>query len=223
MVPSYDPGDPRSNIRVPTDVAGLTYNLYSWNDGPPEATGLPNKARAVCDSLRALRPRPRLPQTLHSLAGHDKVEEIRTFVGEWQTLHIEGITRLAARDDACVIDILAVYRVGEIRRVLDGFRQRKEAQLRACFANMWDSELLRAYQRKYYDRTDDYVRNALKESIEFLVGPCKVQVTVDASGQQDIKVTSLSDSPQARYEIRLTSQRITDGYYRVDRLPSSCR
>ena len=33
---------------------------------------------------------------------------------------------------------------------------------------------------------------------------------------KDIKVTSLSNPPQARYEIRLTSQRITYGYYRVD-------
>ena len=216
MVPSYDPGDFRSKIRVPTDVAGLTYNLYSWNDGSPEVTGLPNKARVVCDTLRALRPRPRVPQSLRSLAGHDKVEEIRTFVGEWQTIHSEGITRLAARDEARVIDVLAAYRIGEIRRVLDRFRQRPEAQLRACFGNMWDDELLRAYQRKYYDRNDDYIRNALKESIEFLIGPCEVQVIVGASGQQEIKVTSLSNSPQARYEIRLTSQRITYGYYRVD-------
>jgi hypothetical protein len=82
---------------------------------------------------------------------------------------------------------------------------------------MWDGELVRAYQRKYYDRQDDYIRNALKESIEYLIGPCEIQAIDGASGQQEIKVTSLSDSPQARYEIRLTSQRITYGYYRVDR------
>jgi predicted nucleotide-binding protein len=115
MVPSYDPGDSRSKIRVPTDVAGLTYNLYSWKDGPPEATGLPYKARAVCDTLRLLRPRPRTPHALRSLAGHDKVEEIRTFVGDWATIHIEGIARLAARDDTHVITIGASWSQTKLR------------------------------------------------------------------------------------------------------------
>lgn len=216
MVPSYAPDDQRSKIRVPTDVAGLSYNSYSWTDGPPEATGLPNKARAVCETLRMFRPRPRTPQALRSLVGHDKVEEIRAFVGDWATIHIEGIARLAARDDARGIDILAAYRVGEIRRVLDHFRQRGMAQLRACFANMWDDELLKTYQRKYHDRTDSHIRNAVKESIESLIGLCEVQIATDASGQKEIKVTNLSDPPQAKYEIRLTSQRITYSYYRVD-------
>ena len=59
---------------------------------------------------------------MHSLTGHDKVEEIHTFVGDWATIHIEGIGRLVGRDDTRVIDILAAYRVGEIRRVLDRCR-----------------------------------------------------------------------------------------------------
>lgn len=72
------------------------------------------------------------------------------------------------------------------------------------------------YRRKYHDRTSDYILNVLKESIEFLVGPCNVQVATDPSGQKEIKVIGLANPPQAGYEIRLTSQRITYSYYRVD-------
>ena len=81
---------------------------------------------------------------------------------------------------------------------------------------MWDDELLKAYQRKYHDRTGDYIRSAVKESIEFLIGPCDVQVANGASGQKEIKVTSRADPPPAKYEIRLTNQRITYSYYRID-------
>lgn len=55
---------------------------------------------------------------------------------------------------------------------------------------MWDDELLKTYQRKYYDRMDSYIRNAVKESIESLIGSCEVQIATDASGQKEIKVTS---------------------------------
>src|SRR5918996_4710101 len=81
---------------------------------------------------------------------------------------------------------------------------------------MWDDELLKAYQRKYHDRSGDYLCNAVKESIQFLVGPGNVQVTDSVSGQKEIKVIGLTNPPQARYEICLTSQRITYSYYRVD-------
>ena len=136
-----------------------------------------------------------------------------TFVGAWRTLHAEGIAKLAAGEDARSIDILASYRVGEIRRVLGGgFRQRQDASLRACFANMWDRELAEAYRRKYFDRTPEYMQRALQESIEGLLGPC----TVEAKREDDIKVSNVSNAPAASYEIRLTSQRITFGYYRID-------
>src|SRR5215216_4819297 len=58
MVPGYADNDPRKNVAIPSDVAGMTWNGYAWDDGAVEATGLPNTARDVCDRLLALGPRP---------------------------------------------------------------------------------------------------------------------------------------------------------------------
>lgn len=57
MVPEYEPGDPRTKMHIPSDLAGLTYNPYRWVDGDPTATGLPRAARTVCDRLGPGPPR----------------------------------------------------------------------------------------------------------------------------------------------------------------------
>ena len=214
MIPRYQPGDPRGNVAVPSDVQGMTWNQYQWVDGLAEATGLPLTARIVCDRLWALGPRVRHPQSLQHLAGFDRVEEVRTYVGDWPTLHIAGIARLASSPTARSIDILAAYRVGEIRRALDEFKfkEREGGRLRACFANMWDDALLAAYQRKYQDRTAEHIRQALAESVQGLLGPCEIRL----DEARNPVLSGLGASPQASYEIRLTSQRITFGYYRID-------
>src|ERR1041384_8344081 len=156
MVPEYESGDPRRNHHIPSDLAGLTYNPYRWVDGDPTTTGLPRVARIVCDRLSQLGPRLRERSLAESWAlDRAKIEEIHTVVGDWFTLNTGGIARLAAASSAREIDILAAYRVGEIRRALDDFRGRTDAHLRACFANMWDDALVAAYQRKYYDRNAD--------------------------------------------------------------------
>jgi len=212
MIPRYEPGDKRADVVVPSDVSGMTWNQYQWADGPPDATGLPITARTVCDNLLTLGARLRRPSLLRSLSGRDNVEEIKTFVGNWGTIHADGIARLAGSASARAIDLLAAYRVGEVRRVIDDFKQRDDAKLRACFANMWDEELLRIYQRKYFDRDSDYIKNAVKESIQGLLGPCKIET----SSPNAIRVTGVEKPPKAQYEIRLTNQRITYGYYRID-------
>src|ERR1700674_802412 len=212
MVPRYQPQDPRGKVAIPTDLAGLTWQSYEWADGPAQATGLPLTARTACDQLLILGPRPRRSSSLQHLATLDTVEEVQTLVGTWQTLHTYGIARLAGASTARSIDILAAYRVGEIRRALDDFRDRQDATLRACFANMWDNELLAAYQRKYHDRTADQIRSALKESLEFLIGPCEIR----EQGGDHVIVPTSAKPPAAKYEIRLTNQRITFSYYRID-------
>jgi hypothetical protein len=213
MVPKYEASDRRTGVAVPSDVQGLTWNQYPWADGAPEATGLPRAARTVCERLVALGPRTRTTSIVDQLSAYKtKVEDVRTVVGEWATIATEGVQRLAARDTAERIDILAAYRVGEIRRVLDGFKRKEGAKLRACFANMWDEPLLAAYSRKYTDRTPDHIHAALKESIHFLLGKCNVEI----SSANEVVVTDVEDAPAADYQIRLTGQRITFGYYRID-------
>lgn len=211
MVPVYEDTDARKEVAIPSDVAGMTWNSYAWHDGAVEATGLPNAARVVCDALVALGPRPRPSERFKHLRGFHGVEEVRTFVGDWKTIHINGIARLAEKPDAREIDLLAAYRVGEIRNVIDGFKKRAGAKLRVCFANLFDDSLCEAYRRKYYDRTTQQLRNYLVESIELLLSPCKIEIQ-----NGEIVVTDLKDPPVAEYDIRLTNQRITFSYYRVN-------
>jgi hypothetical protein len=126
----------------------------------------------------------------------------------------DGIIPLAAGERVQQIDVLVAYRVGEIRRVLDTFRKRPGGRLRVCFADMWDDELLKVYQRKYTDRDADYIRHALLESIQGLLGP----FDFDMKDRRLVGVSNVRDAPQASYEVRLTSQRLTYGFYRVDRV-----
>ena len=121
MLPDYPVDDPRKAVKVPTDLQGLTYNLYTWSDGAVEKTGLPNKARTVCDGLVLLSPRYHRPQTLKELAGAGGIEEICTYVGEWRTIHINGIARLAERDGTRMIDVLVAYRIGESKEFASFF------------------------------------------------------------------------------------------------------
>jgi hypothetical protein len=212
MIPQYDPADPRAKVAVPSDVHGLTWNPFAWADGQPDATGLPATARTVCDRLVAMGARPRAPTVFSSLDGQSNVQLVRTFVGDFQTINTNSVSRLAEQGSARSIDVLAAYRVGDIHRKLDQFKQRDDAKMRVCFGNMWDDDLLKAYQRKFFDRDADHIRNAVRESIERLLGPCQWQI----NGPNDIKVTPSNWQGKATFDIRLTSQRITYGYYRID-------
>ncbi len=211
MVPVYGESDPRRKVAVPSDVTGMTWTQYAWDDGPVEATGLPNSARVVCDRLLSLGVRPRSSEKLKHLRGFQGVEEVKTFVGDWRTIHVNGIARLAGKLETREIDLLAAYRIGEIRNVIGEFKKRAAAKLRVCFADLFDDALCEAYRRKYYDRTVEQLRNYLLESIQLLLSPCEVEV----QGQQVI-VKNLAEPPVAEYDIRLTRQRITFGYYRID-------
>jgi CAP12/Pycsar effector protein, TIR domain len=211
MVPIYSDEDDRRKVSPPSDVAGMTWNTYAWGDGAIEATGLPNTARVVCDRLVGLGTRPRVSDKLKHLRGLPGVEELKTFVGEWKAIHSNAIARLAEKPDAQEIDVLVAYRVGEIRKVITDFKKRKGSKLRVLFANLFDDDLCAAYRRKYYDREPDQLRTYLLESIQLLLSPCKVNVE-----GQDVVITEVAEPPEAEYDIRLTNQRITFSYYRVN-------
>lgn len=213
MVPRYANNDKRKDVAIPSDVAGMTWNAYAWVDGPVEATGLPNTARTVCDALLALGPRIRPSEKLKHLGSIPGISEVKTFVGDWKAVHVNGIARLAEKSDAQAIDLLAAYRVGEIRNVVGAFRQRDGAKLRVCFANLFDDALCEIYRRKYYDRTPEQLRAYLLESIELLLAPCKVEVHC-----KDVIVSEVQQPPAADFDIRLTNQRITFSYYRVNEI-----
>jgi hypothetical protein len=214
LLPEYADTDVRKKVAVPSDILGLTWNSYAWSDDPVDATGLPATARVVCDQLATLGPRARLSLAIPSLRNHDRVEAAFVYCGDWVTIAAEVIVRLGGSVGTKEIDILSAYRSGEIRRVLDAFRQRSDSTLRACFANFWDAQLADVYRRKYYDRTVAYMQDAVRESIRSLLGPCELTVGEDAR----VTASELTNTPNARYEIGLTQQRITFSYYRVDRV-----
>lgn len=77
---------------------------------------------------------------------------------------------------------------------------------------MWDDALLEAYRRKFYNRDAKYMRDAVIDSIRNLLGICDVNVTPAGT----VIINDLKEPPAASYEIYLTSQRVTFGYYRID-------
>ncbi len=81
-----------------------------------------------------------------------------------------------------------------------------------AFANMWDEDLARAYKRKFFDREISYMQDAVKDSIKKLLGDCKIDVTDFTK----ITVTEVASPPSASFDIRLTGQRITFSFYRID-------
>lgn len=212
MEPVYASNDERSKVSIPSDVIGMMRNRYDWVDGNPDATGLPKAARGVCDQLLALGPRPRASDKLKNLRVIPGIEEVKTFVGEWNAISANAINLLAGKADAQEIDLLVAYSVNQIRDTLEkDFKKRRGAKLRACFANFFDPDLCKAYRRKYEDRTAKDLKDSLKQSIKFLLGPCKLNVK-----NHQVVVTDLTDPPEAEYDLRLTDQRITFSYYRVD-------
>jgi predicted nucleotide-binding protein with TIR-like domain len=210
----YGDKDERSKLSVPSDVSGVNRYKYTWVDnGDLDSSDLPNVARNVCNRLLSLGSRPRTSDRLKDLRDIPGIEEIKTFVGDWNAVNANAIAMLAGKQDAQEIDLLVTYRVvAQIRDTIEkDFKKRPDAKLRVCFANLFDDDLCEAYRRKYADRSAAQLRNALRESIELLFGPCRLVVEGD-----EISVTELTDPPKAEYDIRLTNQRITFSYYRVN-------
>jgi len=78
---------------------------------------------------------------------------------------------------------------------------------------MFDSELAEIYRRKYYDRSVDHIRTAVKQSIEQVLGKCEI---VEDLSNKTLRITNIANSPKAKCEIWLTPQRITYSYYRIE-------
>lgn len=210
LVPKYPSGDTR-RVALPSDLNGLTVNYFQWTDKPPEYGDLPHIAKQACDAILAMGPRTRLPQTLTFLRDRGDIENVSALVGSFRTVLNDGIAKLAEATSAKEIDILVSYRVGDFHRSLNDYRKRAGGRLRVCFADMWDQDLLKIYQRKYTDRTQEHIQNALCDSVAGLVGASDFDI-------QDGKLHSVKPKvqPTIAYDVRLTSQRITYSLYRVD-------
>jgi hypothetical protein len=211
LVPNYQEDDKKKAVSIPTDLRGMTLNYFDWVNGDPAATGLPNAAWNVCNHLVSLGTRVRLPAELEVLARHPEIQEVRTFVGPFPTILNDGVVRLSQDPNLKEADVLVAYRMGEVARNFRATCDRPDVRIRLCFADMWDDALVAAYQRKYADRTGEYIRNAVKESIERVLGACDF----DADAQGVLQAIKPKQPPKAHYEIRLTPQRITYSFYRT--------
>jgi hypothetical protein len=209
---------PRGNrdMHLPTDLSGIIPAEYE-----PGRIGKNAKAALgpACNQIRKIirdngmfNRKSQPPEHLNDLTRIKEISFAPVFVGPWSDVHVQGIQKLAIRNDTKIIEVLACYRIGEIRRFLDNFKNKKEAIFRACFANMWDNTLADAYRRKFYDRSTDYMKDAVEDSVKKILGECEIRVRTP----NNIRVVSLKSKPIADYSIHLTQQRITYGYYRID-------
>jgi hypothetical protein len=212
LVPSYPDADVQKRVAIPSDLAGLTLNYFQWAEGDPAATGLPHTARQVCDQLVRQGIRARRPSRLNFLASRSDMPEVRTFIGDFRTILNDGIIRLAQETITKEIDVLVVYRMGDVARAIRSSCNREGVKIRVCFADMWDEALLNTYLRKYTDRDGPYIQKAICESIEKLLGQC----AFDFDDKGRLSGVRPRQAPEGRFEIALTSQRITYSFYRVD-------
>jgi hypothetical protein len=141
---------------------------------------------------------------------------VRTFVGDWYAITVNGVHRLASWKRVRSIDLLSVYRAGPGANIIPNIEDSGRVKIRICLANMFDTKLVAVYQRLYRQRTSKQLRDGLVESIQKLLGPCKIKV----NGAKDIRVIDVERPGKAEFDVRLTSQRITFGYFRANEVAS---
>ena len=172
---------------------------------PPEVADDQRGIRRLAPFLQAaLKPPTPRPDIEHS-----EFEPVSTVGATFRTLMTDCIRPLTRQPAVGEIDILVAYRIGDIHLDLNPLRSRSDARLRACLLDMWDEDLMKIHQRKYFDRTPEQLRSRVKDSIGGLLGACEFD-------EFPLRLTKLDDPPAADYQIRLMSQRITYAYYRVD-------
>jgi class 3 adenylate cyclase len=152
------------------------------------------------------------PNHLSFLAARPEVHRVPAFVGNFTDL-VNDVAHLAEDPQGKEVDILVAYRIGDIRRVLSKFRDRPGGKIRLCFPDMWDTDLVKIYQRKYFDRTAEYLQDALKDSIRGIIGPCEFEHHSDG---KLIRIVPTQSIPVENFEVRLTRQRVTYAFYRID-------
>lgn len=206
------------DLHLPSDLLGIKTAQYDTNTAKSAnwETALGRASNDIRKEIKhhgvfSISISPNIPELKHLISMQD-VYQINTFVGFWSTVHTQAIKYLADQSDVSQIDVLACYRIGEIRRALDEFKKRHDTKLRVCFANMWDRKLADAYKRKFFDRTPKYMQRAVQESIQHLIG----SHTLSANNKGDVSIKDVVAPPESHYDIRLTSQRITFGFYRID-------
>jgi CAP12/Pycsar effector protein, TIR domain len=206
-----------TDLHIPTDLHGITpanYDPNRVNNNEVDAALGPacNKIRNEIRNQGLLDKTVQYPFSLRQLLSQSDIENPNILCGPWPTIHIQGIQHLASQETTRHIDILSTYRIGEIRRALADFKNRSDAKMRICFSNMWDTELAKVYQRKFYDREITYMQNAVYDSITKIIGDCHI----NTSDPTAIKISEVSSPPVASFEIRLSNQRNTFSYYRID-------
>jgi hypothetical protein len=138
------------------------------------------------------------------------IESVSLLVGDAEDLTAKWLFPLLPTANR--IDLVNAYHVNEwVRDKLDAFRGRESAELRACFMNVFDEELLRVFRRKVYDRSEEVIRHRVGDSIQKVLR-CE---PVDLSGGH-LRIKAPEHPPRARFSIYLTPQRITYSYWRVD-------
>lgn len=169
--------------------------------------------RVASEPRRAGRPRTlRQPKKLKFLADERGISEVPAFVGNFTDV-VNDVSHLAEDPQGKEVDVLVAYRIGDIRRVLSKFRKRPGGKIRLCFPDMWDKALLRIHQRKYFDRTAEYIQNAVKDSIQSILGPCEFE---HKKNGRLLRVINNVSIPKQNFEVRLTRQRLTYAFYRID-------
>lgn len=186
--------------KLPTDLSGVTHLVIK--KPKPQISFAKLNGEAIRDWLKQMtvasdqEPGPEL------LYRTFKVE-----VGNIPALLANEIAPRIAR--ASEIDLLSMYRGIDVHRHLDAFRATRRNRLRMCFLDAWDPDLVAIYQRKFGSERDQaYMQGAILRASENFIGP-------SSFNSKRLTITPRK-APVANYDIRLTGQRITYDYCRVD-------
>jgi DNA polymerase III epsilon subunit-like protein len=227
VVPSVASGQSGEDwkARLPSDLGGLTYAGISIGSGQDLAeTALPEVLGEVAKMIVAGPQQPSeygaamVDSRLKRLLEAGRVELAHAIVAPWSEITDHGIGARMRDSSTRKIDILVSYRVNEVVRDMRFFRANPEARMRVCLSNMFDAELNAAYRRKYENRSEKELQDRLADSVRNILidsGDPKEAGTIRAVDGK-LNISSLSHPPAANYQIYLTPQRITYGYYRID-------
>ncbi len=218
--------------KLPTDLAGLTYAGLVCKEGKDLAE---TELLTVLSETAAMMKEARQqysefglsyqPTKLHKFLPDERLELVHSLVGSWD--QFGAIAALMQDPSVHEIDILVAYRVIDVFRSMRKFRSNPKARLRLCMADMMDRHLSAIYRRKYVDRKEGYLEEAVRDSIRHvLIGESDPKeagkiVLVDLKPptqdrRREVRIGNLVDPPKANYEIYLSPQRITFSYYRID-------
>ena len=176
IVPSKVSSEESEQIkaRLPTDLAGLTCAGLVCKEGKDLAeTELLSVLRETAVMMKEARQQylefglSYQPSKLHKFLPDQRLELVHSLVGSWDQFGV--IAALMQDPSAHEIDIIVAYRVIDVFRSMQQFRSNPKARLRLCMANMMDGHLNAIYRRKYVDRKEGYLEEAVRDSIRHVL------------------------------------------------------